>query len=102
MAMRRSTWNDLGGFDPRFPVNYNDIDLCLRAAARGHRILIETRAVLVHEEARTRVAVVRPDEAERFHDRWGAITDRPDPYFNPALSTEDETIALPAPWTAVR
>ncbi len=102
MAMRRSTWNELDGFDPRFPVNYNDIDLCLRAAARGYRVLIESRAVLVHEESRTRRAVVRPEEAERFQERWTAVTDRPDPCFNPQLGTEDEIIALPAPWTAVR
>ncbi len=102
MAMRRSTWNELGGFDRRFPVNYNDIDLCLRAAARGYRVLIETRAVLVHEESRTRLAVVQPEEAERFHERWSPVTDRPDPYFNPQLGSEDETIALPAPWTAFR
>jgi len=102
MVLRRSTWNELGGFDLQFPVNYNDIDLCLRAAQHRYRILIETQAILVHEEARTRVAVVRPEEAERFHQRWGAATDRPDPYFNPQLSTEDETIALPIPWTTVR
>lgn len=102
MAMQRSTWNELGGFDSRFPVNYNDIDLCLRAAARGYRILIESRAVLIHEEARTRLAVVRPEEAERFHARWAEVTDRPDRFFNPQLSTEEETIALPAPWTEVR
>jgi GT2 family glycosyltransferase len=83
-------------------VNYNDTDLCLRAAARGYRILIETQAVLVHEESRTRVPVVRPEEAERFQARWFAVTDRPDPYFNPQLSSEDEAIALPAPWTAIR
>jgi GT2 family glycosyltransferase len=96
MTMRRALWDELGGFDVQFPVNYNDIDLCLRAAERGYCILIETKAVLVHEEARTRVAVVRPEEAERFHQRWAAVTDRPDRYFNPQLSTEDETIALPA------
>jgi hypothetical protein len=94
MVLRRSTWNDVGGFDPRFPVNYNDIDLCLRAAAKGYRIVIEAQAVLTHEEARTRVALVRPEEAERFHQLWGEVTDRPDPFFNPQLSTEDETIAL--------
>ena len=92
MAMRRSTWNELGGFDPQFPVNYNDIDLCLRAAEKGYRILLEAQAVLIHEEARTRAAVVRPEEAERFHARWGEVTDRPDPFYNPQLSTEDETI----------
>jgi GT2 family glycosyltransferase len=102
MAMRRPVWDELGGFDPQYPVNYNDIDLCLRAAARGYRILIETRAVLVHEEARTRVAVVRPEEAERFQQRWAAVTDGPDRYYNPQLSSDDEAIALPEPWTALR
>ena len=29
MAGRRSVRDELGGFDPRFPVNYNDIDFCL-------------------------------------------------------------------------
>jgi len=71
LAIRRSTWNDLGGFDPQFPVNYNDIDLCLRAAARGYRILMEAQAVLTHEEARTRVAVVRPEEAQKISPALG-------------------------------
>jgi len=102
LAIRRSTWNVLGGFDPQFPVNYNDIDLCLRAAGRGFRIVIEVQAVLVHEEARTRVAVVRPEEAEKFHQRWGEITDRPDRFFNPHFSTEDETIALRLVHPAIR
>jgi O-antigen biosynthesis protein len=31
LAFRREVWEDLGGFDRRFPVNYNDIDFCLRA-----------------------------------------------------------------------
>jgi glycosyltransferase involved in cell wall biosynthesis len=102
MAMRRSVWDELGGFDPQFPVNYNDIDLCLRASARGYSILIETRAVLIHEEGRTRVAVVRPEEAERFQERWAQVTDGPDPYFNPQFSSEGEAIALPASWTSIR
>jgi len=102
LAIRRSTWKELGGFDPQFPVNYNDIDLCLRAAARGYRILIEAQAVLIHEEARTRVAVVRPEEAEKFHLRWSEVTDRPDRFFNPQFSTEDETIALRLVHPAIR
>jgi len=102
MALRRPLWDELGGFDLQFPVNYNDIDLCLRASEKGYRILIETRAVLIHEEARTRVAVVRPEEAERFQERWAAVADSPDRYFNPQFSRDDEPIALPAPWTAIR
>ncbi len=51
LAIRRSVWDELGGFDLRFPVNYNDVDLCLRAQKHGYRVLIETRATLIHQEA---------------------------------------------------
>src|SRR5579885_351853 len=58
-ALRRSVWDELGGFDRNFPVNYNDVDFCLRARQRGYRVLIETRAVLTHKECQTRTPVVR-------------------------------------------
>jgi hypothetical protein len=31
LAIRREVFAELGGFDESFPVNYNDVDLCLRA-----------------------------------------------------------------------
>jgi O-antigen biosynthesis protein len=102
MVVRRSVWDELGGFDPQFPVNYNDIDFCLRAGERGYRVLIEARAVLTHEESRTRIATVRPEESELFYQRWGSVMNAPDRYFNPQLGHQDDTIQLPSPWTLAR
>ena len=31
LAIRKNVFEELGGFDESFPVNYNDVDLCLRA-----------------------------------------------------------------------
>jgi GT2 family glycosyltransferase len=102
MVTRRAVWDELGGLDPRFPVNYNDVDYCLRAAERGYRILIEAQAILTHEESRTRVPQVRPDETETFYERWYSVINAPDKFFNPQLSQEVDSIELPSPWTLVR
>jgi GT2 family glycosyltransferase len=102
MMLRRDIWDELGGFDARFPVNYNDIDFCLRAGERGYRVILEARAVLTHEESRTRVAAVRPGESELFYRRWGPVIVAPDKFFNPQLGHENDSIELPAPWTWVR
>jgi cellulose synthase/poly-beta-1,6-N-acetylglucosamine synthase-like glycosyltransferase len=102
MALRRSVWDELGGFDPRFPVNYNDIDLCLRAGERGYRILIETRAVLIHEECKTRIPNIRREESELLYERWASVISAPDKFFNPQLGNQSESIELPSPWTLVR
>jgi len=101
-GLRRAVWDELSGFDPRFPVNFNDVDLCLRAVQRGYRVLVEAGAVLIHEESRTRLAAVRPEERELFYELWSEVIDRPDPFFNPQLATLDERIQLPEPWTRLR
>jgi len=102
MVLRRAIWDELGGFDPQFPVNYNDVDLCLRAGERGYRVLLEAGAVLIHEEARTRIATVSPEESARFFERWSQVAREPDRFFNPQLTCDHQTIELPPPWTAVR
>jgi GT2 family glycosyltransferase len=35
LAMRRTTWDDLGGFDTEFFAYHEDVDLCWRARQRG-------------------------------------------------------------------
>jgi GT2 family glycosyltransferase len=36
--IRREAWADVGSFDPRFPLFFNDVDWCLRAAQKGWEI----------------------------------------------------------------
>jgi len=92
MAVRRDVFRELGGFDERFPVNYNDVDLCLRARETGYRVLIETAAVLRHDEARTRVPGTTLIERDLFQEVWGGRLE--DPFYSSLLDRRDETIAL--------
>ena len=54
-------------------VNYNDIDLCLRAREAGYRVICEAGATLRHYECQTRRGVVSPEEQARWHSRWGKL-----------------------------
>ena len=35
LGIRADLFRELGGFDEAFPVNYNDVDLCLRVRDKG-------------------------------------------------------------------
>ncbi|MFE9257105.1 glycosyltransferase family 2 protein [Streptomyces sp. NPDC006879] len=54
MLIRREVFEALGGFDRRLPLMRDDVDLCWRAHAAGHRVLIAPDAVLRHAEAAAR------------------------------------------------
>ncbi|MFJ8113432.1 glycosyltransferase [Streptomyces sp. NPDC096132] len=54
MLVRRDVFEELGGFDRRLPLMRDDVDLCWRATAAGHRVLIAPEAVVRHAEAASR------------------------------------------------
>ncbi|WP_329457566.1 glycosyltransferase [Streptomyces sp. NBC_01497] len=54
MLVRRDVWEELGGFDRSLPLMRDDVDLCWRAHAAGHRVLVAPDAVLRHAEASSR------------------------------------------------
>nr|WP_223291230.1 glycosyltransferase family 2 protein [Streptomyces avicenniae] len=54
MLIRRDVYEQLGGFDRRLPLMRDDLDLCWRAHAAGHQVLIAPAAVLHHAEAASR------------------------------------------------
>jgi GT2 family glycosyltransferase len=97
LALRRTLWEELDGFDRRFPVNYNDVDLCLRARRSGYSVVLESAAVLRHFEAQTRNTAVTPGERALFYSLWTPALASADPFFNPNLSLRDERIALAHP-----
>jgi GT2 family glycosyltransferase len=59
MAMRRGAFEEVGGFDPSFRRIGEDVDLCLRAGARGHGIVWRGDAVVEHEAERELRPVLR-------------------------------------------
>ncbi len=94
MAVRRSVWEELGGFDSAFPVNYNDVDFCLQARRAGYRVTYEPAAVLRHHESATRPRGTTFEERELFYERWGGMVDEGDPFYNPNLTRTREDCSL--------
>ena len=94
IAMRREVFEELGGFNPLFPVNYNDVDLCLRARRAGYEVILEAGARLCHLESGTRSLGVAWEERERFAERWGEQIAQPDPYYSPRLTVRSEDCSL--------
>lgn len=94
LATRRSVFESAGGFDAEhFPVNWNDVDYCLRLRAAGRRILWTPYARVTHFESMSRAVTGASAEAkaaatregQHFLAKWGQPELR-DPFWNPALS----------------
>jgi len=48
-AIRRETWEELGGFDPSFFMYYEETDLCWRAQLAGYRCLYVPDSIVYHD-----------------------------------------------------
>ncbi|GAA3838727.1 glycosyltransferase [Streptomyces phyllanthi] len=78
MLIRRDVFEQLGGFDRRLPLMRDDVDLCWRATAAGHRVLVAPEAVVRHAEAasrerRTVDCVGRNAVSPHMVDKAGAV-----------------------------
>ena len=87
LMVRADVFRALNGFDERFPLNYNDVDFCLRLHDRGLRVVYEPAAVLRHYESKTRHSVVRPHELAAVREAFRARF-HVDPYYNRNLATD--------------
>jgi GT2 family glycosyltransferase len=85
LATRLSLLKELGGFDPKLRVDYNDVDYCLRLGELGLRVVYTPFAKLYHFEGSSlaRKTVDPADEAV-FIRRWGSLLEN-DPFYNPFL-----------------
>ncbi|MGI8932164.1 MAG: glycosyltransferase family 2 protein, partial [Sphingomicrobium sp.] len=110
LLVRRDVWGEVGGLDEAFPISYNDIDLCLKVAKAGYRILWTPEVLVYHLESQSRGKDASPEKRERLDrdkarliDRWGDRL-RSDPFHSPNLSDRhiDARLAFPArvtpPW----
>jgi GT2 family glycosyltransferase len=96
-VVRRDCYEAIGGMDEKkFPVAFNDVDLCLRLNARGWQTLYEPRATLIHHESVSRGLDRDPVGAARFASElaalkaaWGTDSgpaEEIDPYHHPQLN----------------
>jgi O-antigen biosynthesis protein len=102
LVTRRRDYLDVGGMDEiRFPVNFNDVDYCLKLRAKGKRIVFTPHAKLMHLESASRGSDVGAGQTERFErelqnlrEKWGEVL-AADPYYSPMLSRD------PIPFSAL-
>ena len=101
LMVRRSVFEETGGFDEELKIAFNDIDLCLRIRQAGYLVVYNPLAELYHYESKSRGAEDTPEkiarfnkEADLFLHRWPVILKNGDPYYNPNLSLDRNDFAL--------
>ncbi len=89
LLTRSEVYWAVGGFDERrFPIAFNDVDLCLKIGAAGYRVLYTPRAVLCDHGAYSKhwqKLWPAGEEVDSLRERWGAAIER-DPFYSPWLS----------------
>lgn len=93
LGIRTELFKKLRGFDEAFPVNYNDVDLCLRVREAGLRVVCLEVGKVVHRESQTRLGGTRYEEREALYKKWPDVLARPDQFYSPHLAPT-ERIAL--------
>jgi GT2 family glycosyltransferase len=101
LMTRRDLFEELGGLTTVLPINYNDIDYCLKAVASGRRVVYDPDTVLYHFESSSRSMEVDDREKQQLTERWLPIA-AVDPYSNPNLRRGMPRISAAAPWSAWR
>ena len=92
---------EIGGFDEKFEVAFNDVDYCLRVRELGLLLVFQAFAELYHYESQSRgledtkeKKVRFQKEAELFRTRWKEILEKGDPYYNPNLTLRHSDCSL--------
>lgn len=88
LMIRKTLFEELGGFNPHFFTAYQDVDLCLRLRARGLRIICTPRALLLHHESISRQSYYDMIDRMLLLDLWEPVIERGDPYYNRNLNLE--------------
>jgi GT2 family glycosyltransferase len=102
LLTRSVDYRRFGGLDElNFPINFNDVDYCLKLRAEGKKVIFTPHARLEHQEGATRGIGMTAEGQQRFQRelrllraKWGNVIAE-DPYYSPILSPD------PNPYTAL-
>ena len=94
LLVRKSVYLEANGLDENLPVDYNDVDFCLRLNGLGYRNVWTPYAELYHHEHGTRGKAPNPKRAAQLskdmiymRERWGDHLVQ-DPKYNPNLDLD--------------
>lgn len=101
LMTRRDLFEEVGGLTTTLPVNYNDVDYCLKLRAKGKRSVYDPDLVMYHFESSSRSSEVEDWEKQVLLERWLQFT-ATDPYSNPNLRHEMPRLGSPFLWAVGR
>ncbi|MGI6007341.1 MAG: glycosyltransferase family 2 protein [Ruminococcus sp.] len=89
------------GFDERYTVAFNDIDLCLKVREKGKLVVFNPYVTLYHYESKSRGLEDTPEKLERFRkeveyfqNKWKELLEKGDPYYNVNLTLTEGDCSL--------
>lgn len=93
MMMKRTAFEEAGGFTEKLSVAFNDVDLCLKVRKNKKLIVYDPYVELYHMESKTRGAEDSTEKVRRFQEeieymrcQWIDILKNGDPYYDKNLS----------------
>ena len=101
LMISRKDYQAVGGFDERYTVAFNDIDLCLKVRKAGLLVVFNPYATLYHYESKSRGLEDTPQKLERFRkeveyfqSKWADLLKKGDPYYNVNLTLTEGDCSL--------
>jgi GT2 family glycosyltransferase len=85
MMTPAAAFAEAGGLSEDLPVNYNDVDYCLKLRSEGMRVAWDPDTTLYHFESSSRSSEVEEWEKQALLDRWLPLT-AVDPAGHPYLT----------------
>ena len=93
MIMKKSIFEELGGFEEELTVAFNDVDLCLRTVASGYLVVYNPGVEMYHYESKSRGAEDSEAKVRRFQTEieymrtnWIDLLKAGDPNYNKNLT----------------
>lgn len=84
VMIRRTLWEEIGGFDERFvPAYYEDTDLAFTVRSKGYRVMYQPKSVVVHFEGvsngtdtSTGLKAYQVENGKKFYEKWKSVLER--------------------------
>lgn len=96
LMVKKSKYEEVGGFDESLAVAYNDVDFCFKLLERGYYNVVRTDAVLIHHESVSRGNdLIDPEKIKRLQCEQQNMYQRHpqldvyDPFYNINLTQDD-------------
>ena len=86
LMIKKSLFEQVGGFDENLAFSFNDVDLCLRLREKGYLVIYTPYAQLYHHGTASRPYTEDNEEIRYFVKRHHDLILKGDPYYDQSLS----------------